>query len=126
MANEITANAQLTILKNGFSISGNNTQRISISGSQYLGNIQSIGSGSYESVVTGDLSQIRYLFLLNQSTASIQVSMNSTSQSFSLLRPNDILLLPPSASVEGSSSFMNYQLKSDQANADLQVVMVEY
>lgn len=116
--NEIRATGNLQVNKEGFTITGNTTQTISMTGSQYIGNIQSIGT-TYADLVAGDLTDIRYLFLRNVSSASISVAMASTSQSFAVLRPNDVVLLPP------SGSFITYQLKATSAGADVQVVAVE-
>lgn len=119
MANEVRATANLQISKDGFTITGNNTQTLTMSGSQYIGNIQSIGT-SYEPLLYGDLSDIRYLYIYNQSTGSVHVSMNGTSAScFSVLRPDDVIMVTPSA------SFQAFQIKADEAGSDIQVVAVE-
>lgn len=118
MANEVRATGNLQVSRDGFTITGNTTQTLSMTGSQYIGNIQSIGT-TYEALTIGDLTDIRYLFITNVSTASISVAMHSASSSFSVLRPDDVLLLPP------SGSFVTYQLKSDSAGADVQIVAVE-
>jgi hypothetical protein len=120
MSNEIRATGNLQITKDGFTITGNNTQTISMTGSQYIGNIQSIGT-SYEQIVIGDLSDVRYLYIFNQSSASIDVSQynNTTSASFARLQADDVLMLPPSSSITA------YYVKATEANADIQVVAVE-
>lgn len=118
MANEVRATGTLQISANGFTITGNTTQTLSLTGSQYIGNIQSVGT-AYEQVAFGDLTDVRYLYLYNQSTASIHVTVNTNSSSFAKLRPDDVLVLPPSASL------MSYFVKADEGGADLQVVAVE-
>jgi len=118
MSNEIRATGNLQIIKDGFSVTGNNTQTLTLIGTQYIGNIQSIGT-SYEPVVLGDLTDVRYMYLLNQSTASISVAVNASSQSFSVLQPDDVALIPFSASMP------TIFLKSSANGADCQVVACE-
>lgn len=116
--NEIRATANLQVSKDGFTVNGSSTQTVSMTGSVMLGNIQTLGT-AYEALVTGDLTDIRYVFVKNVSTASVSVAVNSASQSFAVLRNNDVLLLPP------SGSFMGFQLKATEANSDVQIVAVE-
>lgn len=116
--NEVRATGTLAISKDGFNVTGNTTQTLSMSGSQYIGNIQSVGA-TYEAISIGDLSDIRYLFLTNVSTASIFVSQHANSASFAVLETDDVLLMP------NSGAFVTYQLKASAANADVQVVAVE-
>ena len=118
MANEIRVVGQLQITKTGLTVNGSATQNIDMSGSQYAGSVISVGT-SYESLPTGDLSDFRYLYLQNQSTASISVALNSTSQSFAVLREDDIAVLPP------SGSWTTYLVKATEANADLLMVATE-
>ncbi len=119
MANEIRATGNLQISKDGFTITGNNTKTITMEGTQYIGNIQSIGT-SYEAVVIGDLSDVRYIYIYNQSDNEIQVSVNPDSQSYCQLLPKDVLLMPFSASV-----MPTIFLKADEAGSDVQIVAVE-
>lgn len=118
MANEIRNTVVLQASLNGLTVNGNTTQTLSISGSRYIGNIQTVGT-SYEALTIGDLPNIRYLYLTNVSTASFEVAMHSASSSFAHLRPDDNLSLPP------SGSFLTYQLKASLPNADIQVIAVE-
>ena len=118
MANEIRVSSNLQITKNSFTVTGASSQTLSLTGSSYIGNIQTIGT-SYEALSLGDLSDIRYLSINNISTASISVAMNSASQSFAVLRSGDTLILPP------SGSFMSYVVKSSADGADVQIVATE-
>lgn len=118
MANEIRAQGSLQIVSSGFTISGNNTSTISISGSQYGGSVVSVGT-AFEALPLGDMGDFRYIYLENQSTASILVALGDGSQSLATLRPGDVMILPPSA------SWTNYFVKATQAAADIQFIATE-
>ena len=118
MANEIRATANLQITQNGFTITGNSTQTLSLTGSNYKGEVLTISS-SYVAIPTGSLNDLRYVFLYNQSTASLYVALNTASQSFATLQWGDVLLLPPSAQVG------QLYIKGSEAACDYQLVVVE-
>lgn len=120
MSNEIRATGNMQVSSNGFTVTNNTTATVSMTGSEYIGNVQSIGT-SYESLTMGDLSDIRYLSMTNISTGSVVVAVVGSAEtaSFATLQPDDVLLLPPSA------SFTKYVLKATLVNSDVQVVMAE-
>ena len=118
MANEIRATATLQITQNGFVITGNTTNTISMTGSNYGGQVVTISS-SYVPIPTGSCSSMRYLFLTNNSTASVNVAVHQNSSSFATLQYLDTFLVPPSP-FTGS-----WYIKSDTGGTDVQVVVVE-
>lgn len=118
MANEVRAQASLQISSDGFTITGNSTQTLSLTGSQYEGTIINVGT-TYETLPIGDLTDFRYMFLYNQSTASITVAVGATTASFACLQPFDVMVFPPSGSIQ------TYHVKSDIAGADIQFVATE-
>lgn len=118
MAQEIRASGTLTITKNGFTITGNTSKVISMTGSNYSGAVLTISS-SYTQIPTGSLGDLRYMFISNESTSSIDVTTNVDSQSFSTLQNGDLLMLPPTINQK------TYWVKSTEAAADIQVVLTE-
>lgn len=120
MANEVRAQASLQVSSNGFTITGNSTQTLSLTGSQYEGTIVSVGV-NYEQLPLGDLSDFRYIFLYNQSTGSVTVAstVGTTTQSFALLQPADVLVFPPSGSAA------TFHVKSTLSGSDVQFVATE-
>lgn len=118
MAQEIRASATLTITRDGFTITGNTSQIANMTGSNYAGAVLTVSS-SYMEIPTGSCQSIRYLFVSNESTASIDLAVNSASQSFTTLREGDVAMLPP-PETQGT-----YWMKANSGSADVQVVIVE-
>jgi hypothetical protein len=116
MANEIRTTVSLFTQKSGSAVNMSNTSVVSMSGSNYIMDTQVIGT-SFVSMVTGSCTNIRYAYIDNLSSASIDIAVNATSNSFANLRPGDAMLLPLSA----SSCF----LKSTLAGAIVQVGVTE-
>lgn len=118
MASEIRATGYLSITRNGFTTTGNTARIVDMSGSNYSGTVYTIGT-SYWQIPTGSCNDLRYLFVSNESTASVEISYNSTSSSFATLQSGDVILLPPSA------SFKTYFVKATLPNSDVQIVLTE-
>jgi hypothetical protein len=118
MAQEIRATTYLNITKNGFTITGNTATVIDMSGSNYVGTVLTIPT-TYIAVPTGSCGDVRYIFISNQSTGSIDVATNTASQSFAVLQRGDSLLLPP------ADTRPQYYIKSSLNNSDVQVVLTE-
>jgi hypothetical protein len=116
--NEIRATANLQITKDGFNITGNSTQTLTMTGSNYSGEVFT-ATTAWQKIPTGSLGDIRYMYLLNNSTASVDITMHVNSSSFSQLRPYDSILMPPAI------SRAEYYIKATEQPADIQVVIVE-
>lgn len=118
MANEIAITSKLSIIRNGTTATGITNKNVSMTGSHKYANTQLIGT-TYEAIDINDLTNIRYLYLYNPSTASIFVALHSASSSFATMEPTDTIL------ISNSGSFTTYQVKSSAANTDVEVVAVE-
>lgn len=84
----------------------------------YQSRNQNVGT-AFEPLDLGDLTNVKYLYVKNNYTTSIDVSMHSLSQSFAVLKENDFILLPP------SGSFITYQVRSTQMSGSIQTTAVE-
>ena len=118
MASEIRCSGNLTVNRDGFQIVGNSSTIIDMTGSNYVGKPQVIGT-TYETVNIGQCGNIRYVYIKNVSTGSVSVSMHADSQSFAVMQEDDFIVLPPSA------SFVTYKAKSTLAGSTVQVVACE-
>jgi hypothetical protein len=118
MSNEIRGTSTLQVTVAGLTVTGTKTATVTMTGSSYMGNSITIGTSSV-ALNTGSCADIRYLWIKNTSTASVDVSISATSQSFAMLRTDDSILLP------GSASIGTYFVRSSIANADIQYVLVE-
>lgn len=92
--------ARITVDNN--SVSGDNTITYTNVGSHYIYNKQAVGT-SYELLTLGDCSSVKYLYLENDTTASMQVAYdNAGAKVFATLSGNNsgsnFCLLPPSSS----------------------------
>jgi hypothetical protein len=118
MSNEIRATAALTVTIDSYSVGGSKTNNITMTGSHYSGNSIAVGTSSM-ALPTGSVDNVRYFFLKNISTASIDVAINSASQSFACLAEDDVLLLP------GTASVLTYYIRASQGPANVQYTLVE-
>jgi len=124
MANEINVSSGLSVTKDGVTTRGSVSTNLTLTGSQFIQNIQSVGT-SYEQITFGDMDTCKYVWLKNNSTASIQVSnTNSDVKWFATLSPGYSIVMPPSGS--NSAASLQVYVKSSEASADLQVVATEY
>lgn len=97
MANEIQISANFSATKNGVTVSGNSSNVIDMSGTNMIGNVQSIGIVS-EQIVLSDVTTPGYYFFKNlDQTNEIRISLAtpvSAANAFCTLKPNQGALIP--------------------------------
>jgi hypothetical protein len=120
MANETRITTSYTFSSLGASFAGNNSFSYSVTGANAFGNVQTIQSGQSNAVDFNNLADVRLLYLKNQSiTGNASVSLNSgQTQAFSLLRPGESLMLPPTTTgiwVSGQGAAIDLQVCANEA-----------
>lgn len=91
---------------------------VTTTGSNWFGGELSI-SASYTPLPIGSCSSVRYVFIKNDSTASIDVAVNTTASHIARLEEDDTLCMP------GTGSITSYYVKASGAEADIQYILVE-
>lgn len=120
MANEITLNVLLQAIKAGATVSGAVSQSLSMTGNNFIGNVQSIGTAD-ENLVLGDVTNPpQYVLIINQDTTNfVQIDANSSYNGFpqKILPGGCILLCPETATIHA---------KADTAAVNVLVVAVDF
>jgi hypothetical protein len=112
----IRASTNFNVDNSGFS--GTSSESLTMTGSNYVGQVVTIGT-TFTQLFTGSCSNLKYVWIKNLSTASIDVAIASTSQSFTRLEYNQALPLP------GTSSLNTYWVRATSASADIKYCIVE-
>ena len=97
MANEISISASLSSSKTGLTVAGSGSINVTQTAAAMLAAIQSIGTSS-EAVDIGDIADLAYLFVKNESLVNFVylslVSPPTVSNSFAKLLPGEFALVP--------------------------------
>lgn len=97
MANEARITNTYSFSRSGLTLSATNTENYSITGTNAVGTVQNIASGTVEAITIGDCADLRYVFIKNQTSGTTAyLSTNAAmTQNFAILYPTGSILLSP-------------------------------
>lgn len=107
----ITAQARLSIQRDGNSPVGNKSVTRDMTGTHALSDVQSVGT-SAEAVSVGDLANVRYAYFYNSSAATVTVTTTAI-----VLKPGDMTMFPPAGT--------GITLQATGASTDVDKVLTE-
>ena len=118
MANEISLNISFAVAKNGASVSGATSANFTMTGDQFISNVQIIGTSS-ETLVFGDVSTIGFVYVKNlDPTNFVEISVdNGQTEIIAKLLPGEACLFKPGTTT--------VYAKADTASCNVQVVACE-
>ncbi len=118
MANEISLSINFAVSKGGASVSGQSNASLTMSGEQFISNVQIIGITN-ETLVFGDVSTIGYVYCKNlDATNFVTISVDSAqAQVIAKLLPGEACIFKPGTTTVNA--------KADTAPVNLQVVACE-
>lgn len=118
MANEVQVSANLSVNRSGFSFTAGGSISITQSGTNNLGNVQSIGT-SAETITFGDIGTLGYVILKNNDASNfVEVDAANTFDKFpQKILPGEFILMKPETST--------IYAKADTAACELLVLAVE-
>lgn len=99
MANTIQSNGSITFAASEMQVIGNTSNLYTMTGSNISANIQNIAVGSWQGLDTGSLSDIRFAYISNDGSGSVNISTDSGgSNVIAILQPLDWAYIPWSGS----------------------------
>jgi hypothetical protein len=119
MSAQVNVQSTLSIADGSDLIRGSSQDGYTAYSGSYFGAVQNIGT-SYEAINVYGMTQIKCLYVQNDSSASIDISQHPSSASFSTLSGSFPSVIYPPVGV------VNYYAKSTEANSILKVVAAGY
>lgn len=118
MANEISISATLSASKNGATVTGSGSISISMSGDQFISNVQIVGTSDEEALVVGDVTPTGWFMLKNlDSTNYVVISLDDAGANIvATLLAGEFCVCKPGA---------NLYAKANTAPVNLQVIATE-
>ncbi len=99
MANTISTTGTFTVNIDGINYNGSLSNTITTSGSNAIGNIINIASGSWQGLPTSSLSDIRYVHAENKGDEKVLIATDSAGTKLvAILTSGDVALIPWSGS----------------------------
>jgi hypothetical protein len=111
MASKITAQARLSVQRDGNSPIGNKSVTRDMTGTHCLSDVQSVSTAA-EAVTLADLANVRYAYFYNSSAGTVTVTTTAI-----VLKPGDMTLFPPANG--------NITLQATGATTDVDKVLTE-
>jgi hypothetical protein len=96
MANEISISLSLSVSKNGATASASNAIQITMSGNNFINNVQTVGT-SNEAILVGDVAGGGFVYCKNtDATNYIEISLdNAQAQVVAKLLPGEFCIFKP-------------------------------
>jgi hypothetical protein len=125
MANEIRSSAVLSVSVSGDSVTSNGTATLSLTGTKYIKNIQSVGN-TVEQVDFADLSSCKCIYLRNLGSTYISCSVdNAGTNKFAVLYPYTSSVGLDYALFTPFNLTQSIYLKSHTGTSDVSIVATE-
>lgn len=100
MANTITSNGSVTFNISGMNVIGNASLVLYTTGSNLQANVVNIATGTWQTLATSSLSDIRFMYFQNDGSGSCQIAVDSGgTEVIAILQDGDFAIIPWSGSL---------------------------